>query len=68
MLPERACQMLLAEFMGYVKNMRPDIAQKATKWLESGKWTTQQLAQKVNSYRVKQNINVTEEKKEANNG
>lgn len=56
------------EFMGYVKNMRPDIAQKATKWLESGKWTTQQLAQKVNSYRVKQHINVTEEKKEAANG
>ena len=56
---------LKAEFLGYVKNMRPDIAQKATKWLESGKWTTQQLAQKVNSYRVKQNINVTEEKKEA---
>ena len=54
--------------MGYVKNMRPDIAQKATKWLESGKWTTQQLAQKVNSYRVNQNINVTEEKKEADNG
>ena len=59
---------LKAEFMGYVKNMRPDIAQKATKWLESGKWTTQQLAQKVNSYRVKNNINVTEEKKEAENG
>lgn len=59
---------LKSEFMGYVKNMRPDIAQKATKWLESGKWTTQQLAQKVNSYRVKQNINVTEEKKEAANG
>ena len=59
---------LKAEFMGYVKNMRPDIAQKATKWLESGKWTAQQLAQKVNSYRVKQNINVTEEKKEADNG
>lgn len=59
---------LKAEFMGYVKTMRPDIAQKATKWLESGKWTTQQLAQKVNSYRVKQNINVnTEDKKEAEN-
>lgn len=60
---------LKAEFMGYVKTMRPDIAQKATKWIESGKWTAQQLAQKVNSYRVKQNINVnTEDKKEAENG
>lgn len=59
---------LKAEFMGYVKTMRPDIAQKATKWIESGKWTAQQLAQKVNSYRVKQNINVnTEDKKEAEN-
>lgn len=59
---------LKEEFKSYVKEMRPDIAQKATKWLESGKWTVQQLAQKVNSYRVKQNINVTEEKKEAENG
>lgn len=58
---------LKVEFLGYVKTMRPDIAQKATKWLESGKWTPSQLAQKVNSYRVKQNINVTEEKKEADN-
>lgn len=58
---------LKAEFLGYVKGMRPDIAQKAKNWLESGKWTPSQLAQKVNSYRVKQNINVTEEKKEADN-
>lgn len=60
---------LKSEFMGYVKGMRPDIAQKATKWLESGKWTVQQLAQKVNSYRVKESVNnnVTD-KKEADNG
>lgn len=60
---------LKAEFMGYVNGMRPDIAQKATKWLESGKWTVQQLAQKVNSYRVKESVNnnVTD-KKEADNG
>ena len=60
---------LKAEFMGYVKGMRPDIAQKATNWLESGKWTVQQLAKKVNSYRVKESVNnnVTD-KKEAENG
>ena len=59
---------LKKEFAGYIKGMKPEVAKKAKEWLESGKWTTQQLAQKVNSYRVKQNINVTEEKKEANNG
>lgn len=58
---------LKKEFLGYTKNMKPDIADKARKWLDSGKWTPEQLAQKVNSYRVKNNINVTE-KKEADNG
>lgn len=59
---------LKKEFAGYIKGMKPEVAKKAKEWLESGKWTAQQLAQKVNSYRVKQNINVTEEKKEASNG
>lgn len=58
---------LKTEFSGYIKDMKPDVAKKAKEWLEGGKWTTQQLAQKVNSYRVKNNINVTE-KKEASNG
>lgn len=59
---------LKKEFMGYVKGMRPDIAQKAKKWLDDGKWTVQQLAQKVNSYRVKESVNNATEKKEAANG
>lgn len=58
---------LKTEFAGYIKDMKPEVAKKAKEWLEGGKWTTQQLAQKVNSYRVKTNINVTE-KKEAANG
>lgn len=58
---------LKTEFAGYIKDMKPEVAKKAKEWLEGGKWTTQQLAQKVNSYRVKNNINVTE-KKEAANG
>lgn len=58
---------LKTEFSGYIKDMKPEVAKKAKEWLEGGKWTTQQLAQKVNSYRVKNNINVTE-KKEAANG
>lgn len=58
---------LKKEFSGYIKGMKPDIAKKAKEWLDGGKWTTQKLAQKVNSYRVKQNINI-EEKKEAENG
>ena len=58
---------LKKEFSGYIKGMKPEVAKKAKEWLEGGKWTTQQLAQKVNSYRVKQNINI-EEKKEADNG
>lgn len=60
---------LKKEFAGYIKGMKPDVARKAKEWLEGGKWTPAQLAQKVNSYRVKENINVnTEEKKEADNG
>ena len=55
---------LKKEFAGYIKGMKPEVAKKAKEWLEGGKWTVQQLAQKVNSYRVKQNINI-EEKKEA---
>ena len=58
---------LKKEFAGYIKNMKPEVAKKAKEWLDGGKWTTQQLAQKVNAYRVKQNINI-EEKKEAENG
>ena len=58
---------LKKEFAGYIKDMKPEVAKKAKEWLEGGKWTVQQLAQKVNSYRVKQNINI-EEKKEADNG
>lgn len=58
---------LKTEFSDYIKDMKPEVAKKAKEWLEGGKWTTQQLAQKVNSYRVKNNINVTE-KKEAANG
>lgn len=58
---------LKTEFAGYIKDMKPEVAKKAKEWLEGGKWTVQQLAQKVNSYRVKNNINVTE-KKEAANG
>ena len=59
---------LKAEFLEYTKTMKPEIAAKAKKWLEDGKWTPEQLAQKVNSYRVKKNINVNTEKKEAENG
>lgn len=58
---------LKKEFSGYIKDMKPEVAKKAKEWLEGGKWTAQQLAQKVNSYRVKNNINVTK-KKEAANG
>jgi len=57
---------LKTEFSGYIKDMKPEVAKKAKEWLEGGKWTTQQLAQKVNSYRVKNNINVTEKKEDAN--
>lgn len=59
---------LKKEFMGYVGSMKPETAKKATEWLESGKWTAQQLAQKVNAYRVKESTknNVTE--KETANG
>jgi len=59
---------LKKEFLGYTKSMKADIAKKAVAWLEGGKWSVEQLAQKVNSYRVKTNINVTTEKKEADNG
>lgn len=58
---------LKQEFLTYVKDMKPDVAKKANEWLESPKCTPELLAQKVNSYRVKNNINVNE-KKEADNG
>ena len=58
---------LKKEFAGYIKGMKPEVAKKAKEWLDGGKWTVQQLAQKVNSYRVKNNINI-EDKKEADNG
>lgn len=58
---------LKKEFMGYVKKMPADIAKKAKAWLDAGKYTSQQLAQKVNSLRVKENTNI-ENNKEADNG
>ena len=58
---------LKKEFAGYINGMSKDVAKKAQEWLDSGKWTTAQLAQKVNSYRVKNNININSEDKKGEN-
>jgi hypothetical protein len=59
---------LKKEFREYVKTMDKDVAKKAVAWLEGGKWSTQQLAQKVNSLRVKNSINNNSNEKESANG
>lgn len=52
---------LKAEFLGYVKSMPKDKADVATEWLNSDKCTPQKLAQKVNTLRAKDNVNIKKE-------